>query len=206
MNQRYSGIDPMAYPDGDSYGTEKTDWKYDFSSLAHWDNREKIPYIYDRFFYIPQSDLLCCIYSIAEVTMCNYAGFFAVLENREAPRLILNIAEKMLFRDNFSVDSSGKIIFLQPELYDNKVSKIRCPILIIDIQKMKFAFLDTDNINDSYRVVEIDSQLFEIKADELQKSTDKRLNALNHRKIDLRSLRWYNIKKLHNLQKYLSKA
>ena len=26
-----------------------TDWKFDFSTLPRWDNREKIPYIHDEY-------------------------------------------------------------------------------------------------------------------------------------------------------------
>lgn len=52
-----------------------TDWKFDFESLPRWDNRERIPFVYDAFFDIPQNDALCCIYSIVEVSMCNPEGF-----------------------------------------------------------------------------------------------------------------------------------
>lgn len=58
-----------------------TGWKYDFTSLPHWENREKDPLIYDEFFEIPQSDILCCLYSITEVSMLNYQGFLAILRN-----------------------------------------------------------------------------------------------------------------------------
>ena len=40
-------------------------WDCDFSSLPYWENREHIPFIYDTFCEVPQSDALCCIYSIA---------------------------------------------------------------------------------------------------------------------------------------------
>ena len=29
--------------------TETTDWKFDFSTLPHWEDRYSMPYIYDKF-------------------------------------------------------------------------------------------------------------------------------------------------------------
>ena len=53
-----------------------TDWNYDFSSLPCWKEREKLRDIYDEFYEVPQSDLLFCLYSIAERRMLDYRGFF----------------------------------------------------------------------------------------------------------------------------------
>ena len=52
-----------------------TDWKFDFASLPRWDNRERIGFVYDEFYEIPEKDMLVCIYSVAEVSMLNYQGF-----------------------------------------------------------------------------------------------------------------------------------
>ena len=76
--------------------TETTDWKFDFSTLPHWEDRYSMPYIYDKFLDIPQSNTLCCIYSIAEVTMCNYVGFLAIIKNKEKPSIFLNIKDFQL--------------------------------------------------------------------------------------------------------------
>lgn len=35
-----------------------TDWFFDFPSLPKWDVRERIPFVYDTFHYLPQSDTL----------------------------------------------------------------------------------------------------------------------------------------------------
>ena len=64
-----------------------TDWEYDFASLPRWDNRERIPYVYDEYYALPQSDTLCCLYSICEASMLNYLGFLAILKNKENPEL-----------------------------------------------------------------------------------------------------------------------
>ena len=60
-----------------------TDWNYDFHSLPHWDNREKLHYVCDEYYEIPQSDTLCCLYSICEAGMLDYLGFLAILKNKK---------------------------------------------------------------------------------------------------------------------------
>ena len=133
--------------------TETTDWKFDFSTLPHWEDRYSMPYIYDKFLDIPQSNTLCCIYSIAEVTMCNYVGFLAIIKSKEKPSLFLNIKD-FQFCGNMSANSKGNLIFLQPSIYDRKAHRMKRPILIIDIEKNRFAYRDTNNLNPSYNVEE----------------------------------------------------
>ncbi len=43
-----------------------TDWQIDFSTLPRWNNRNIVPFVYEKFHHLPKSDTLCCIYSIAE--------------------------------------------------------------------------------------------------------------------------------------------
>lgn len=175
-----------------------TDWKFNFSSLPYWNNREKIPYVFDKFYPIPQSDALCCIYSIAEAGMLKYLGFLAILKNKERPEMILNVSENMNFCDNFSVDKKGNIIFLQPFIYDKVLEKIQTPILIIDIGRKKFSYYKTDNHNPLYKVVELSENVFGIEADETQKN-DERLMELTKEKIDLRNLEWFDLSEIKNL-------
>lgn len=170
-----------------------TDWKFDFPSLPRWDIRDTIPFVYDKFYYLPQSDMLCCIYSIAEVSMGWYVGFLAILKNKESPEPVLNVADGLNFCDNFSANKSGDILFLQPSIYDKASTKIRCPILIIDLAHKKFALFETDNYNPRYKVVEISDTVFGIEADEKQRKNDERLNSLSKRKIDLTCLEWQDL-------------
>lgn len=179
----------------EEYG--KTDWKFDFSSLPHWDNRKTIPYVFDRFYHIPQSDTLCCIYSIAEVGMCRYMGFLAILKNKEKPELILNIADGINFYRNFFVNKKGNIIFLQPFIYNRATKKSSCPIMVLDIAEGKYAYYATDNGNPCYNIVELSEWVFGIEADEVQKR-NKELERLTKQKIDLRCLEWHGFEKLQN--------
>ena len=184
---------------GKSDDHRTTDWKFDFSSLPHWNNRNTIPFVYDKFYSSPRNDILCCIYSIAEVRMGWYTGFLAILKNKEHPELMLNIAEDMTFCDNFSSNKNDDILFLQPSIYNKENNTVNCPILIIDLTQKKFACYSTDNYNPCYKVIEISDTVFGIEAGETQVKTDERLNALSKRKIDLTCLKWYDLSKLNNL-------
>lgn len=174
-----------------------TYWKFDFPSLPRWDIRNTIPFVYDKFYSLPQSDMLCCIYSIAEVRMGWYVGSLAILKNKESPELVLNISDGLDFCDNFSANKSGNMLFLQPSIYDKESTKVRCPILIIDLSHKKFALFETNNYNPCYKVVEISDTLFGIEADEKQRKTDERLNSLAERKIDSGRLEWRDLSELN---------
>lgn len=180
-----------------------TDWKFDFTKLPHWENRNSIPYVYDEFFEISQSDMLCCIYSIAEVSMENYLGFLAIIKNKEKPSLFLNIAENFNFCNNFSVSEEGSLIFLQPSIYYKETNTVKRPILIIDVEKNLFSYVNTDNCNTCYKVEEINKKVFRINPDAYQKKYDKRLNALSKKKIRIDRLKWYNLIELNSLQQLI---
>lgn len=177
---------------------KSTDWKFDFSALPHWDNRDKIPYIYDEFLELSQKNMLCCIYSIAEVTMCNYLGFLAILKNKENPSLFLNITN-FSFTGNISASSDESLIFLQPDIYYRKTNVCKRPILIIDSERNVFSYIDTDNINSGYSIADINKNTFKISADRYQKKHDKRLNTLSKKKIQTDQLKWHELAKLNSL-------
>ena len=179
-----------------------TDWKFDFSTLPRWDNREKIPYIYDEYYYVPDSDVLCCIYSISEVSMGNYLGFLAILQDRSNPTLLLNITEEFNFCNNFSASKDGHYLFLQPSIYKSRDNSIHRPVLVIDVLENKFAFITTDNLNPCYKVIELDKFNFKIEADENQKG-DPRLDELCRKKIRIDRLEWHTLSTLTSLQKML---
>lgn len=176
-----------------------TDWKFDFSSLPHWDNRNSFSFVYDEFYEIPQSDTLCCIYSIVEASMCNYVGFLAILKTKENPQLYLNIAEEFVFCTNFSASKNGDLIFLQPSIYDQETNRIKRPILIIDVCKNVFSYIYTDNYNPGYEIIEINKTTFKVKADEVQKKNNKYLRKLERIKIRTRLLKWRDLEKLNSL-------
>ena len=180
-----------------------TDWEFDFSSLPHWDNRDRIPYVHDEFVHIPQSDTLCCIYSIAEVRMGWDLGFLAILANKENPSLILNITEHVNFFPNVSVNTKGNLIFLQALIYNKKSELLKCPVVVIDISNNTFSYIDTVNCNTCYKIVEISENVFKIAADEYQMKHDKRLKALSRKKIRTDRLKWHSLNELESLPKII---
>ena len=180
-----------------------TDWNYDFTSLPHWDDREKMPWVYDEYLEIPQSDTLCCLYSITEVSMMNYQGFLAILRNKENPKLILNVAEGFTFCVNFLVSADGNLIFLQPSIYDRDTNRCIRPVLILDIRNHRFSYLKTNNYCPAYQVMQKKAHVFVIEADEQQRKGIKQLAALHGRKIRTRWLRWHGMDKLPMLPRMI---
>lgn len=182
---------------------ENTDWKFDFSALPRYDVRDKAPYVYDKFFEIEEFDTLCGIYSIVEASMLNYIGALVLLKSKADPRIILNISDRICFTDNFSKSKSGRYIFLQASVFDETKERINRPIVIIDLLDEVFSFIQTDNCNPLYEIVEQKEWMFRVIADETQKKGDKRLRKLARKKIKLKSLRWHDLNKLQSLPKLL---
>ena len=174
-----------------------TDWNYDFPSLPHWNNRDELCGVEDRFFEIPQSDTLCCLYSIYEVTMCSNLGFLAVLKNKEDPQLVLS--SRINFSVKFSASADGNFIFLHPHLFDRATNESQCPLLILDIKKNRFSYIRTPNRCLGYRVIEKKKSLFAIEVDEYQRKNDKALKAFHGKKIRTNWLKWHDLQKLDTL-------
>ena len=112
-----------------------TDWNFNFSSLPRWDNRERLHYVYDEFYEIPEKDMLVCIYSVAEVSMMNYQGFLAILRNKEKPELVLNIADFSFYVD-FYYGQGDEFYVLQPAL---QLPEKNRPVLILDMPNNRFS-------------------------------------------------------------------
>jgi len=181
-----------------------SDWKYDYSSLPHWENRNSIPFIYDEFYELPKSNKLCCIYSIAEVSMCNYEGFLAILSNKNDPSLLLNVPKGINFCDNFSASDDERFIFLQPSMCEIFLSKsiTERPILVIDLKNNKFSYISTGNFNPCYKIKQESEFVFYVEADEFQKN-DKKLKELCETKINVKKLKWYDLDQIHSLPKMI---
>ena len=175
-----------------------TDWSFDFASLPRWENRERIPFVYDEFFEVPGKDMLCCIYSVAEVSMLDYLGFLAILRNKEKPELVLNVADYP-FCVNFSQSEDGRFLFLQPSVYSKETGHIRRPVLILDMEKGRFTFVRTKNYCPIYQVVEKKPNVFVIEADEIQRKGIPALAALHGKVIRTKWKKWYPMEQLNKL-------
>ena len=173
-------------------------WEFNFESLPNWDNRERIAYITDDFFENKTSDTACMIYSIAEVGMCNYIGFLAILRNKKEPVLFLNITNFNFPKQEVCFSSDGHLIFVQSHLYNKSIKQTECPLIIIDIQRKCFSYFQTDNCNPCYQVKELNHCVFSIMADEFQKKHDKRFKKFSNKKIKINRLKWFPIEDLAN--------
>ena len=140
---------------------DRTDWKYDFSSLPYWE-RHSNPFSYDEYIELPKMDALCCIYSIVEERMGWYWGKLAVLRDRETPRLVLNGAERISFRPGCMASADESLLFLQSGMYDKK-NLLRCPLVILDLANNRFSFVDTKTLNPGYTVVETGPGVFSVE-------------------------------------------
>ena len=177
---------------------DRTDWKYDFSSLPYW-GRHSDPFAYDEYMELPKIDALCGIYSIVEERMSWYWGKLAVLRDREAPRLVINGAERISFMPGCMASADETLIFLRAGVYDQKKNLLRCPLVILDLAKSRFSFLDTKTVNPGYTVAEIEPDVYVVEADAHQMRYDKRLRALNGRKLRMDKLAWYDLDRLECL-------
>jgi hypothetical protein len=174
-----------------------TDWQFDFSSLPDWNLRERFRDAHDRFFELPQSDTLVCIYSIYEVTMCNNLGSLAILKNKQDPQLIAHCSHP--FRVNFSSSDDGNLIFLSLQVYDRATNRSKYPILILDIPNRRFSYMIPHCSNSSFKVLQIKPRSFVIDAEPRQLKHDKKLQKLHGKKIHLSFRRWYDFSRLNDL-------
>ena len=175
-------------------------WNYDFESLPCWDNRERMPWITDTLFENSTSDTACLIYSIAEASMMNYVGFLAILKNKQSPYLFLNIIDFCFPKQEVVFNTTGNLVFLQSNLYNESSNELARPLIIIDCKENRFSYYKTNNINPCYKIIELDKNTFGIKADEYQKNNDRRLFALSKKKIRIDRLKWYDIEALSNFK------
>lgn len=176
-----------------------TDWKYDFSSLPLWDLHQQRREAYDRFYELPQSDTLICIYSICEATMCNDLGRLAVLRNKQDPQLMAQCSYP--FRVNFSASNDGNLIFLSPQIYDRASNRSKYPILILDIPNRRFSMKMINCPCPGFQVLQVKPRLFTIRTDPSQH--DKQLQKLNGRHIRLSLRKWYDFSRLDDLHNLL---
>lgn len=163
--------------DGDRMQT--CDWKFDFSSLPRWENRDLIPFVHDEFVEIAQSDALCAVYSVAEGRMMDWWGFLAILKNKENPALLLNVTD-VLFREWIFVNKGGNLIFLQTNVQNS--------VLIVDVERELFARFDVRDRESKrpYRkIVEERGNVFRLDPD------GKRRPLFGERKIRVNRLKWH---------------
>lgn len=173
-----------------------TDWNYDFSSLPCWDNR-KNGWVYDAFYEIPQTDVLCCLYSITEVRMLDERGFLAILKNKKKPELVLNVTPQMVdgkvdgynFHTLFFVSNNGQLIFLQPGIYNQKTHREALPLLILDISHNRFAYTMASNLQIIKKITQKSNTVFTVSC----------FNVKESEKICTKWMKWRPLEELPKL-------
>ena len=180
--------------DRKDYDFYSTDWKFDFSSLPKWDVRDRIPFVYDKFHYLPQSDTLCCLYSITEVRMGWYQCFLAILKNKSDPELVFNINKNITFSADFFTSDNGDIVFLPAYFNDKTTGGIGSAVLIVDVVCEKFSYLKMNGYDPCYKVVNLSDGVFGIESDKVQINDDEQLDNFSKTRIDLSCLDWFDFK------------
>lgn len=158
-------------------------WRFDFSALPRWDNRERSGWVFDEFHEIAQQDALVCLYSIDEVSMLNYQGFLAILRNKKNPQLVVNVARGYSFWKNFHASEDGRFVFLQACISGHR------PLVILDMEKCRFARVLLRNHRPFLKVEQNGDRVFTV---EFQEYT---------RKIRIRWLRWYPFAQLERMHR-----
>lgn len=168
-----------------------TDWNYDFSSLPCWNNRDKLWDAYDEFYEIPDRDLLCCLYSIAERRMLDYRGFLAIFRNKEKPELVLAISD-YTFSKTFFVNKEGNLIFLQPCVYIQKLDRAVYPIVVLNIEKKCFSYVLPRNTMGVRKITQDRSAVFTVE-----------ISGRHNRKIRSHWLKWHPLDQLPMLYRFI---
>lgn len=163
-----------------------SDWNYDFTSLPHWDVRDKIPYVYDLLFENGPMDLAFLIYSIVEYRMCSYAGYLAILQNKKKPELMFWTEKPVFSNAEVMFSRDGQLAFAQSAFWNDG----GWPIYVFDLPNRRFARFKTITKNICYTVKEIEPNEFVIVADEWQMRNDELLQKINGTKIEIKALKW----------------
>lgn len=170
-----------------------TDWNCDFSSLQYWDNREQLCDAYDEYHELPQKDLLCCLYSIAERRMLDYRGFLAIFRNKNHPELFLNISEYS-FSQTFFTNKEENLIFLQPCISFKSLHRALYPILVLDIDHNRFSVALAGNTMGVIKINQNKPNVFTVE-----------LSGRRSRKIFSRWLSWHPLEQLPMLPQLIEK-
>lgn len=170
------------------YALANSDWNYDFQSLPVWDVRDKNPYVYDLLFENTKMDLAFLIYSILEYRMLAYAGFLAILRNKDKPELLFRTAKPVFGNTAVIFSRDGKLAFVRSSMWNGG-----WPIFVFDLYTQRFACVRTVIKNPCFIVKEFEQNEFVIVADGWQvehDDNDSGLKELDGTTIETDTLQW----------------
>lgn len=161
-------------------------WEYDYKSLSGWDVHDKLPWCTDHMLSNPDSDTACLIYSIGEVRMGTEMGYLALLRDKSAPQLLLNVTSMMFPMQEPFYSKDGRYLVLKAQVYVEAEHRIDCPILFLNLAEKSLAKFRTRGNNYNYRIEELSPSRFIIRVDEYQKSKGFDADAT----VDVNDLTW----------------
>jgi len=169
-------------------------WKYEYSKLPYWENRDKTPWIYDKLYENPNRNNAVLIYSIAEVGMGKYFGFLAVFDNKQRPQLILNTTAFNVLPRMPMFSTNGNLCFLLASFYEKNKNLSACPFLILNFELQAFdCFKVTDGFN--YSIDEKNKAEFML----IQQYHNDRLESFDRQIIRIDQCNWRPFSELHAL-------
>ena len=164
-------------------------WEFDYTSLPHWDNHEKFAYCEDHVYESPDAKHACVLYSVIEARMMDYMGFCAILQNKDAPELLLNIPY-VNFGQYAKFSKDSKLVFLKAIYRYGKRF-----ILVLNLQKRAYAVVHFC-APVWYEIQESDDGTFHITFDPKQAKEDQRIQRIKNTLIDPSNLKWRKWKPL----------
>lgn len=166
-------------------------WEYEYQSLPGWEVHDKLPWCTDKMRSNPESNTACLIYSIGEVRMGTEMGYLALFQDKQAPRLLLNVTSMMFpIRDPF-YSEDGRYLVLKAQVYVEAEHNLDCPILFLNLAERSFAKFKMRGNNYNYGIEELSPTRFRILVDEYQKSKGFDEDAI----VDVNDLTWTPFRK-----------
>lgn len=169
-------------------------WEYDFSTMKHWDVRDKMPYVTDKIFESPNKDVACLLYSIAEVRMLDFRGFFALFENKDEPKLLLCV-DYINFYEFAYFSDSGRFLFLKATYRTDKHF-----VLILDLSEKKYAVVNSVPFGNccSFKESETEFGVFEMCVDKSCFGSNVNTAYIKNEMIDIKELQFKDWSDLEN--------
>jgi len=165
-------------------------WEYPYETLQNWNLQRRdyscIDGEADKLFENKQLDMAVIIHSIAEETMCYYAGFLVILEDKKKPEIVLQ--PKHSFQQHDIIFSSdGRLAFAVFGIWTEG-----WPIFIFDLVSQKFSHFMARTNNNTFYVKEVNANEFRILTDEWQmaNNSDDSLKKLYGTEIKISRLEW----------------
>ncbi len=178
-----------------------TDWNYDFPSLLKW-NCHSIPFTFDLFVEMPNIDMLFCIYSVVEVSMGNYLGRLAVLQNKQNPSLVFCSSNDIYFRPLAFADYEDGFLFLVAHLYSEDKTKLKEPVVILDASKGTFAYVEIKQVGVFRQIIKKCNGVFELQHDDFATMRNGSKTPKT-KEIHIGKLQWYPFPTLNDLTRVI---